>query len=238
MVHTLFIESIRAFVNCRNPFVITFLNFFSLFLLQTAFQNTLTIKTASTDKELLQLINGSKAQREKALGAIYRSNKEKVCSYILGNNGNREEAKDIFQEAVIAFYENVRDGKFKGESAIGTYLYSIAKFKWLNQIKKNQIRTGHHEKAPREEFSESPLATILEDEKKKRVLDVLEHLGSACQKLLVESIYHNASMKEIVASGGYSSEQIVRNKKYKCLQKLKELINAKPALVQVLKGNG
>jgi len=186
----------------------------------------------------LQLIKGSKAQRERALGAIYQSNREKVCSYILGNNGSRDEAKDVFQEAMIAFYENVRDGKFKGESAIGTYLYSIAKFKWLNQIKKDRIRIGHHEKAPREEYSASPLTTILEDEKKKGVLEVLGQLGAACQKLLIENIYHNASMKEIVARGEYSSEQIVRNKKYKCLQKLKELINKKPALIQVLKGNG
>jgi RNA polymerase sigma factor (sigma-70 family) len=186
----------------------------------------------------VRLIKGSKAEREKALGVIYKSNKEKVCSYILGNSGSQDEAKDIFQEAVIAFYENVRDGKFKEESAIGTYLYSIAKFKWLNQLKKNQVRTHHHEKAIREEFTESPLATILEDEQKKGVLDVLGQLGVICQQLLIETIYHNTSMKELAESGGYSSEQVVRNKKYKCLQKLKELIHAKPALIAVLKGNG
>ncbi len=173
-----------------------------------------------------------------AMAAIYRTNKAKVCSYILGNNGRQDEAKDVFQEAVIAFYENVRDDKFKGESTISTYLYSIAKFKWLNQIKKNSIRTGHHEKAPREAFSESPLATLIEGEQKRTVLEVLALLGSSCKELLIENLYHNASMKEIAESGGYSSEQIVRNKKYKCLQKLKELIHAKPALIAVLKGYG
>jgi len=186
----------------------------------------------------MQLLQGSKADRDTALSAIYKANKAKVCSYILGNNGSEEEAKDIFQETVIAFYENVRNGKFKGDSSISTYLYSIAKFKWLNQIKKNTVRTGHHEKVEVEKFSESPLATLIEGEHKRNVLEVLAQLGSACKELLIENLYHNASMKEIAVSGAYSSEQIVRNKKYKCLQKLKQLINEQPALIEVLKGNG
>ena len=182
-------------------------------------------------------MRGSKADRDRALGAIYRTNREKVCSFILGNSGSTDEALDVFQETVIAFYENVRDGKFKGESGIGTYLYSIAKYKWLNQIKKNNIRTGHHEKAPMETVTESVMNSIMQGEQKQRVLDLLSALGATCKELLVENLYHNASMKEIAASGNYSSEQIVRNKKYKCLQKLKSLINEKPTLKKVLLGH-
>ncbi|MEM7085510.1 MAG: sigma-70 family RNA polymerase sigma factor [Bacteroidota bacterium] len=183
-------------------------------------------------------MKGSKEQRDKALGTIYRSNKEKICAFVLSNSGNEEEAKDVFQEAVIAFYENVRDGKFKGESAISTYLYSITRFKWLNQIKKNTVRKGHQESVAQDQFTESPLATLIEGERKAGVLEVLGLLGTSCKELLLENIYHGASMKEIAKSGLYSSEQIVRNKKYKCLQKLKKLIGAKPALIKVLKGNG
>jgi len=183
-------------------------------------------------------MRGSKTQRNEALEAIYRNNIEKACSYILANNGSTDEAKDVFQEAMVAFYENVRNGKFKGESTISTYLYSIAKFKWLNQIKKNQVRTAHYDRYEQEEFSDGPLATLIEDEKKKGILELLNQLGEACKRLLIENIYHNASMKEIAKSGNFSSEQVVRNKKYKCLQKLKEIISANPALIQVLKGNG
>ena len=44
------------------------------------------IKEASTDNRLLELMRGSKAQRNKALRAIYKNNREKAWSYILGNN--------------------------------------------------------------------------------------------------------------------------------------------------------
>jgi len=183
-------------------------------------------------------MKGSKEQRDRALGIIYSSNKKKVCSFVLSNSGSEEEAKDVYQEAIIAFYENVRDGKFKGESAISTYLYSITRFKWLNQIKKNMVRKAHHENVDQETFMDSPMAILIEGERKAGVLEVLTQLGSSCKELLIENIYHGASMKEIVQSGLYSSEQIVRNKKYKCLQKLKELIRAKPALIKLLKENG
>ncbi len=161
-----------------------------------------------------------------------------MCSFVLRNQGSEDEAKDIFQEAIISFYENVRDGKFKGESAIGTYLYSIAKFKWLNQIKKDTIRVGHQQKAVAEKFEKSPLTTLIEGETKQGVLRILDELGTMCKQVLIENLYHNASMKEIAASGNFSSEQVVRNKKYKCLQRLKELIRMNPSLIPKLKGYG
>lgn len=180
-------------------------------------------------------MKGSNANRELALSHVYQSNKDAVFSYILKNSGSLDEAKDVYQEAVIAFYENVRDNKFKGESSIGTYLYAIARFKWLNQIKKKNMRRDHHHKLEVEEFDDGPLATIIDIEKQRRVLEVLDELGTSCKKLLINCIYHNASMKEIVAQGDYSSEQIARNKKFKCLQKLRALIVTKPALLKILK---
>ncbi len=181
------------------------------------------------------MILGSATEREQALGEIYRLNRIKAGSFVLSNNGSDEEAKDIFQEAMIAFYENVRDGKFKGESAISTYLYSITRFKWLNQIKKNQIRMDHHQKVEFETSEEGTMFRLIEGEKRNLILDVLEQIGPKCKQLLIQNMYHNASMKEIASSEGYSSEQLVRNTKYKCLKKLKELVTAKPQLESILR---
>jgi len=185
------------------------------------------------------MIKENRMLRDKALKIIYQTNREKVCSYILSNSGDEDEAKDVYQESMIAFYENVCNERFKGDSAISTYIYSIARFKWLNQIKKRGIRVSHHMEAQdTEEFHESPLVKLLDKEQQERIHEVLATLGAQCKKILIESIYHNSSIKEIAANEGYSSEQIVRNKKYKCLKKLKELIAAKPSLVAILKGHG
>lgn len=171
---------------------------------------------------------------------IYNNNKNKIYSYVISNKGSKVEAKDIYQETIIAFYENVRDRKFNGErSAIGTYIYAIAKFKWLNQLKKNGIINEFHQKIELpDDFVESPLSELIHKEQKELVLNLLAELGNTCKNLLVDSIYHNKTMKEIVAETSFSNEQIARNKKYKCMKQLKKLIAENPHLVKILKFNG
>jgi len=134
------------------------------------------------------LIKGTLPERNKALKIVYQANSNLICSYILKNRGSIDEAKDVFQETMIAFYENVRDNKFKGESTIATYLYSIAKFKWLNQLKKKGVRASHHDQLKPNEFEASPLATLIDAEKQDAVLGVLTKLGEPCKKI-VDSQY-------------------------------------------------
>lgn len=86
-----------------------------------------------------------------------------------------------------------------------------------------------------EEFDLDPLSILIDDEQKVSVLRILDALGDQCRKILVESIYYNVSMKEIAAQENYSSEQVVRNKKYKCIQKLKALLAENPALINILR---
>ena len=233
---------LHPYVNRAVQFVTVFsvfFNYFSSKRLQKGLLNVLTIKSGTSDTELIQMILSGNASRNKALETIYRENREKVFAYIVSNSGTQDQAKDILQESVIALYENVRDGRFKGESAIGTYLYSIARFKWLNEIKKMSTRTSHHmEMRSKEDFDPGPLATLLDAERQGEIHEILASLGERCKELLIQSIYHNASMKEIAAEGGYSSEQIVRNTKYKCLKKLKELIAEKPQLATILRNHG
>lgn len=171
---------------------------------------------------------------------IYNDNKDTIYSYVISNKGSKVEAKDIYQETVIAFYENVRDGKFDGErSTISTYVYAIAKFKWLNQLKRKGVMNEFHQKIELpNDFVESPLSELIHKEQKDLVLNLLAQLGATCKSLLVDSIYHNKTMKEIVAETSFSNEQIARNKKYKCMKQLKKLIAENPHLIKILKFNG
>ena len=70
--------------------------------------------------------------------AMYRSD---FLSFAANKfNCDNNEATDVFQDAVIALYENIRDGKITVfESSIKTYLFSIAKYKLLNNIQKKFI---------------------------------------------------------------------------------------------------
>jgi DNA-directed RNA polymerase specialized sigma24 family protein len=59
------------------------------------------------DQELLQ---GLAISDDKSLETIYLDNFPVVAKMILQNNGSEDDAKDIFQEAMIVLYEKVQEG--------------------------------------------------------------------------------------------------------------------------------
>lgn len=181
------------------------------------------------------MLLGNEAERDNALKTIYEQCRGQIHNYVMVNSGNESDACDMQQEAMIVFYENVRDNKFKGESTISTYLFSIAKFKWLNELKKNRKASERHLKVVREEQEPDALDLIMKEEEENMILDLISELGKTCKDILVQSFYFNSSIKEIVQELGFSNEQVARNKKYKCLKGLRSLLKSDPQSIAILK---
>ena len=57
-----------------------------------------------------------------------------VQTFILNNSGTSDDAKDIFQEAMIVLYEKVRSGSFELNCQIKTYVYSVCRRLWLKRL--------------------------------------------------------------------------------------------------------
>jgi DNA-directed RNA polymerase specialized sigma subunit len=76
---------------------------------------------------------------------------------------------------------------------------------------------------------------IADRESKEQVMSLVGQLGETCKKILLMFYYNNLSIKEILESLDYENEQVVRNKKYKCLKQLENMITENPALKQTLK---
>ena len=72
-------------------------------------------------------------------------------------------------------------------------------------------------------------------EGKAEVIKLVGELGESCRKILLLFYYENLSMREILASTEYENEQVLRNKKYKCLKRLEQMVNTNPALKETLK---
>ena len=187
------------------------------------------------DSHLIENLLTGGAAEEQALGIIYRNNKRLIEQLILKNSGAKEEAKDIFQEAVIDFYENVQAGKFKGESAISSYLYSIARFKWLNRLKRKKTEARIIDTQDHSDLRDSLEEDFIEKETKEQFMNLFDQAGGSCKELLIYTIYYNYSMADIVEKLSFNSEQVARNQKYRCLKKLKELLRSQPELLHFLK---
>jgi RNA polymerase sigma factor (sigma-70 family) len=188
----------------------------------------------STDHDLLEaLARGGKAA-DQALRGLYLDMRAAIASLVRDNSGSEEDAKDVMQAAVIAFYENVKNGRFKGESAVSTYLYAIARFIWLNKLKRKGLEISKLERSGAADYEPELPRRIAEGESKQQLLALFGRLGADCQRVLMDSMYHDLDMKEIASAMGYDNEQVARNKKYLCLKKLKEMLKAEPGLLNYL----
>jgi RNA polymerase sigma factor (sigma-70 family) len=182
-----------------------------------------------SDAELEEAIR-EKNMLEQAIRQLYQQHAEITRSFIMGKGGTAQDADDIFQETVIAFIDTVQKGKFRQESGIRTFLISISKHLWYNEIRKRQ-RAENREKLYESdrEIEEEGIGRIIQDRELKQQLNqMLQDLGDTCRKILELFYYENLSMKEIVSHMHYENEQVVRNKKYKCLQLLTDKMKQNP----------
>lgn len=177
----------------------------------------------STTKNYNEIVSGFKRNDEKILKNLYQNVYPKVRSYILKNNGDKEQAKDIFQEAFIACWHNIKEDKFKKGNVSG-YLITIAKNKWTDYLRSGKFKKTVNMNSMIE-FSENndydPGQNDLE-RKKSVISKALKELGVTCQKILSLYYFERMSMKQIALQFAIDDAS-ARNKKYRCMQQLRSI---------------
>ena len=80
------------------------------------------------------LLEGLAANETSAIETIYRENYTTIQAFIVKNNGYPEDARDIFQEAMIVLFEKAKLKSFVLSCQIKTYLYSVSRRLWLKKL--------------------------------------------------------------------------------------------------------
>ncbi|MEM7185705.1 MAG: sigma-70 family RNA polymerase sigma factor [Bacteroidota bacterium] len=175
----------------------------------------------------LQVVEAIKANDSLVLKKLYQENYRKVEVFILKNSGSMPQAKDTYQEAFIAMYQNIKANKFvpSNETALQGYLFQIAKNKWTDFLRSSKFKRTTTMAADFQVNDEDTLVLETENETasaQQAVMEAFKRMGDECRKLLEVFYFHKKSMREIALSLNIG-EASARNKKYRCIQKLREL---------------
>ena len=189
-----------------------------------------------SDEELIESIQSGRDSNS-AIHFLYDHYFESLANFVVNNQGSRAEAEDIFQEVLVNFIALVKENKFRGESTIGTFLFSINRFSWLNELKRKGRAAAREMKYEQGKEISAPDVShlVIQKESAQQLEDVMKKLGTNCMKILRSYYYENLSIKEILEQLDYENEQVVRNKKYKCLKELDKMISDNPTLKKTLK---
>ena len=173
------------------------------------------------------LLRGLANNDSKAIDTIYKDNFNMVQAFILNNNGTYDDARDIFQEAMITLYEKAKSDSFVLTSQIKTYVYSVCRRLWLKRLQQMGRFVAQTE-------SMEETVPVVEDleihDKRNADFAIMERalgsLGEPCKSLLESYYIHKKGMTEISAEFGYTNADNAKNQKYKCLMRLKKLFFA------------
>lgn len=188
-----------------------------------------------TDQEILDQIK-SKTNPNQAISQLYAQHYRMLEHYIMQNSGSEDDAADLIQEVMLVFVKMVSEGKFRGESSIKSFLYSICKNVWITELRKRKSAQARHERyeGEKEQQDRDVSEQLARSENLKFVMDLFDKLGEKCKQVLTLFYFEELPMKEICERLDFSSEQVLRNKKYKCLQSLTDQVKSSESLSQNL----
>jgi len=181
----------------------------------------------SNNQKEQELLKGLALDDKTAIEAIYKDNYGLIQTLVINNNGSEDDAKDIFQEALIVLYEKSKSGVFELNCQIRTYIYAVSKRLWLKRLQ-NRSRYELIENGAEETITvEDDIAL---HEKRNSQFGMMEHamsmIGEPCKSLLEAYYINKQNMQEIADTFGYTNADNAKNQKYKCLMRLRKLFFA------------
>jgi RNA polymerase sigma factor (sigma-70 family) len=183
-------------------------------------QNVVKTSVPADNEIIIGILNGS----QQTLNQLYKAYFPMILQFVLTNSGDADDAKDVFQEAVIVLYNKVKSGNFELSSKLKTFIYSVSRRLWLKRLSQKSKNTGNIK-----DFEEIlPVEHDLEqheikDRQYQLMEQSLEMLGEPCKTIIEDFYLKNSSMQDICEKFGYTNSDNAKTQKYKCLQRLKKL---------------
>ncbi len=183
---------------------------------------------------------------ERIIGAVYDEVQKMVKPYILKNSGTYDEVGDVVNDTFMVFANAVVQPGFTFTSAYTTYIYGIARYKWLNRLAQNKKETGKHtqlipinqilmmtKKINCRPFNPADTSALADEdialaEVRQMFWQRLHELGELCKQILLLRYADALSHKEIKETLALNTESASKENLSRCSKKLKEQITRNP----------
>ena len=157
---------------------------------------------------------------ERALDFLYKKNYKMMINMIIKNNGSEDEAKDIYQEALIVLWQKVLNTDFILSSKLSTFLYSICQNLWRKELERRNRHTNE------DQITKTEINDIDKKERIEIINQCINELGETCRAILTYYYFDNLSMSDIAEKMGFANSDTAKTKKYKCKQELDKKVKS------------
>ena len=186
------------------------------------------------EEHIVALINQGKDREVVPL--LYKKVYPLVERYILRNSGNKDDASDIFQDALLLFYKQIIHNTYDPKYKVFGYLYKICIYKWVNKAKKNSKIVFVEEIEKFEEAENTGFPDVLTSGADENIVRKLfQPIGEKCIELLTYTTYSSLLLEDIMLRMEFNSVSAVKMQLKRCKEKLLKEIDENPSLINQLR---
>jgi RNA polymerase sigma factor (sigma-70 family) len=173
-----------------------------------------------------EIIRGIRNHDSAVLKFVYLTYFPVIEGFVIHHNGDREQAKDVFQEAMIIAYRKIKEGELQLTCKFGTYLYAICKKVWIQERKKYLLHANKLQQQPMVVHDPGPEEDPFLRKHMKDLFDKhFSQLSDDCRKILMMS-FNYRTVEEIREAMNYKDLHHAADRKYRCTKSLiKRIMN-------------
>lgn len=164
---------------------------------------------------------------ETLLLSLYQDAFPLVANHVKKMGGSFDEAKDIFQDALIIYYEKIKHNGITLQYTEKTYLFGIARYLWNKRYKTTSKQFPIDQLNNDLEELTDTADSVYEEISSSRLFNLLQTAGQKCMQLLSAFYYEKLNMDTIAERFGFSGPRSATVQKFKCLEKIKETVKEK-----------
>ena len=187
----------------------------------------------TTDKADQELLDGLHSGEPEKVKVLYDEYLPDIIRYVLNNSGSEADARDLFQEALIAIYRKLEDNDLELTVSLRTFIRVICRNLWLRSLRKTRrialkTPTDMVEHASTSETLGLKLERMERDRTYYRCFD---QLSEKCRKIL--SWYFDKVPVKVIAKKLDTTEAFIKKKKYECKNKLIDAVHQDPVFKEL-----
>ena len=190
-----------------------------------------------TDVEIIRAIKGTDTERDKVWDYIFYQTGWRlfVLKHVLKNNGDTNDAVQLFQDTCLKFDEKILGDAYEGRSNLKSFFMGIMKNKWLKELEQRRKRSSRFTDLDEISNLNNPESNLEEryisEEKKEFLWKIVDHLGERCKKiykLSANGFTGEEIALEVGLAGGAEATKREKNRcRLQLLQKIKDNPNWK-----------
>lgn len=168
-------------------------------------------------------LNGIKDGETATLQEIYHNYYPAIQQYIETHQGNKEDAKDVFQEGILLLYQKSKKADFQLTSSFFTYFFAVCKYIWSNKRRKKSFGEVTLTEEITSIVKDVSSDDLFQNEQYTLYRAKFLELGAECRQIL-SLFFEKVKMAEIVEKMKYSSVSYAKKRKFLCKERLVKLI--------------